>query len=45
LVFPTVLGQGRRLFDQPGEPIGLDLAAAESVGQAVRLIYNREPAK
>jgi dihydrofolate reductase len=44
LVFPTVIGQGRRLFDQPGRPIGLDLAAAESVGQVVRLVYDRHPA-
>jgi dihydrofolate reductase len=45
LVFPTVLGQGRRLFDQPGQPVGLALVAAESVGQAVRLVYDREPAR
>jgi dihydrofolate reductase len=44
LVFPIVLGQGRRLFDQPTRPIGLDLVAAESVGQAVRLVYDRDHA-
>ncbi|MEU7745769.1 dihydrofolate reductase family protein [Nonomuraea sp. NPDC049158] len=41
LVFPAVLGAGRRLFDQP---LGLDLAAAEKVGQAVRLVYDRTSA-
>ncbi|MFD1541347.1 dihydrofolate reductase family protein [Nonomuraea guangzhouensis] len=41
LVFPTVLGQGRRLFEQPGQPIGLNLAAAERTGHAVRLVYDR----
>ncbi|MFI7150010.1 dihydrofolate reductase family protein [Nonomuraea sp. NPDC050022] len=38
LVFPTVLGAGRHLFDQP---LGLDLVSAEKVGQAVRLVYDR----
>jgi dihydrofolate reductase len=42
LVFPTVIGQGRRLFDQPGQPIGLSLLAAEAVGPAVRLVYDRD---
>ncbi|MEV6157620.1 dihydrofolate reductase family protein [Nonomuraea sp. NPDC052129] len=41
LVFPTVLGTGRRLFDQP---LGLDLASAEKVGQAARLVYDRTSA-
>jgi dihydrofolate reductase len=41
LVFPIVLGQGRRLFDRPGPPAGLDLAAVERAGQAVRLVYDR----
>jgi dihydrofolate reductase len=45
LVFPTVLGQGRRLFGRPGRPAGLSLESAERVGQAVRLIYLREPSQ
>ncbi|MFI6267226.1 dihydrofolate reductase family protein [Micromonospora sp. NPDC051006] len=45
LVFPVVLGQGRRLFDQPGRPVNLELGAAETVGQAVRLTYDRKPAR
>ncbi|GAA3204789.1 dihydrofolate reductase family protein [Nonomuraea helvata] len=45
LVFPVVLGQGRRLFDRPGPPAGLSLESAERVGQAVRLVYRREPAQ
>lgn len=45
LVFPAVLGEGRLLFDRTGRPIDLELASAESEGQAVRLVYNREPAK
>ncbi|TMR89969.1 dihydrofolate reductase family protein, partial [Nonomuraea basaltis] len=44
LVFPIVLGQGRRLFGRPGQPIGLNLVAAEPVGQAVRLVYDRNAA-
>ncbi len=36
MVFPTVLGQGRRLFD---EPVELDLVSAETSGQGVRLVY------
>jgi dihydrofolate reductase len=43
LVFPLVLGAGRRLFE-PGRPADLDLRSAERVGQAVRLVYGRTPA-
>jgi len=43
LVFPTVLGEGRRLFG--ARPVELALVSAESVGPAVRLVYDREPAK
>jgi dihydrofolate reductase len=38
LVFPVVLGQGHRLF---GQPLDLRLTSAETVGQAVRLTYDR----
>ncbi|MET7328351.1 dihydrofolate reductase family protein [Nonomuraea sp. NPDC005650] len=41
LVFPTVLGRGRRLFDRP---LGLALESAERVGPAVRLTYGRDAA-
>lgn len=44
LVFPAVLGEGRRLFDRAGLPVDLELVSAESEGQAVRLVYDREPA-
>ncbi|MEV1177604.1 dihydrofolate reductase family protein [Nonomuraea sp. NPDC049784] len=45
LVFPAVLGQGRRLFDRPGQPAGLSLESAERVGQAALLVYRREAAQ
>jgi dihydrofolate reductase len=44
LVFPAVLGEGRRLFERTGWPVDLELVSAESEGQAVRLVYDREPA-
>jgi dihydrofolate reductase len=45
LVFPTLLGRGRRLFDGRAEPQGLELDAAEVTGgQAVRLVYRRPAA-
>lgn len=43
LIFPLVLGQGRRLFDQPGHQIDLDLVSAERRGPAVCLVYGRQP--
>jgi dihydrofolate reductase len=41
LIFPSVLGQGRRLFDQARVPHDLDFASVESAGHAVRAVYNR----
>jgi dihydrofolate reductase len=43
LVFPLVLGQGRRLFERGG--IDLTLVAAEPVGEAVLLTYRRRPTR
>jgi dihydrofolate reductase len=40
IVFPTVLGQGTRLFGDTG-PIDLDLETAERVGPTLRLVYRR----
>jgi dihydrofolate reductase len=39
LVFPTVVGEGRRLFDHPSQSINLRLEKAEQVGAALRLVY------
>jgi dihydrofolate reductase len=41
LVFPVVLGEGRRLFPEGVAPIDLELEAAEMVGPAVRMTYRR----
>jgi dihydrofolate reductase len=40
VVFPLVLGEGRRLFGSAAE--NLSLAGVERVGPAVRLVYDRE---
>jgi dihydrofolate reductase len=40
VVFPLVLGEGRRLFGSAGE--SLSLASVERVGPAVRLVYDRD---
>jgi dihydrofolate reductase len=44
LVFPCVLGEGRRLFDHPGYGPNLELVSAEPSGQALLLTYDRRAA-
>jgi dihydrofolate reductase len=44
LVFPVVVGEGRRLFGEGSAPLDLELHAAEQVGPAVRLTYTRKSA-
>lgn len=39
LVFPLVIGEGRRLFPEGAGPVSLALVSAETAGPAVRLIY------
>ncbi len=41
LVFPVVLGQGRRVFGAGTRPTHLTLAACEPTGAAVRLTWDR----
>ena len=42
LVFPTVLGKGRRLFDGAGGPVELALVSSEDAGGGVlRQVYDR----
>ena len=41
LVFPTVLGEGTRLFAEGGAPASLDLVTAEAEGPLARLTYRR----
>jgi dihydrofolate reductase len=40
LVFPTVLGEGTRLFDD-GVAVDLELKSAQPAGPAVLLVYRR----
>ena len=41
LIFPTVLGNGRRLFDHPAMAADLRLISAEQSGAAALLRYER----
>jgi dihydrofolate reductase len=41
IVFPTVLGEGERLFEEGTVPVDLRLERAEPVDQAVFLVYRR----
>jgi dihydrofolate reductase len=41
LVFPIVVGEGRRLFEHPSQSVNLRLAKAEQVGAALRVVYAR----
>lgn len=44
MVFPTVLGAGRRLFSADAAPMDLELTLSEDVGAGVlRQIYRRNP--
>ncbi|AYF75897.1 riboflavin biosynthesis protein RibD [Nocardia yunnanensis] len=46
MIFPTVLGTGRRLFNAQATPFDLDLAVNEDVGGGVlRQIYRRRPSR
>jgi dihydrofolate reductase len=45
LVFPTVLGRGRRLFAEGTAPVDVELAAAEALGPVLRLVYDRANSK
>jgi dihydrofolate reductase len=42
MVFPVVLGSGKRLFGETGAPAGLKLASSKPAGETIILIY--EPA-
>jgi len=41
IVLPTVLGQGRRLFDHPGPSADWSLVSVEQVGASFRVVYDR----
>lgn len=45
LVFPTVLGQGRRLFADGTAPVDLELSGIEALGPVLRLVYDRQNIK
>ncbi|GAA5131693.1 dihydrofolate reductase family protein [Pseudonocardia adelaidensis] len=45
LVFPLVLGQGRRLFADGTAPVDLELTGTEALGPALRLVYDRHNIK
>src|SRR3954447_20193745 len=39
MVFPTVLGGGKKLFGETGQPVGLKLVDAKPAGETTILIY------
>jgi dihydrofolate reductase len=41
LVFPIVLGRGRRLFAEDTPPVDLELTSTEALGPTLRLVYDR----
>ena len=41
LVFPTVVGEGERLFEPGRACADLSLASAQAAGPAVLLVYSR----
>jgi dihydrofolate reductase len=45
LVFPIVLGQGRRIFADGTTPVDLELTGVEALGGALRLVYDRQNGK
>ena len=45
LVFPLVLGAGKRLFQDGVAPMDLTLVSVRTAGPAVRLIYTRRPVR
>jgi dihydrofolate reductase len=42
LVFPTVLGRGRRLFAEGTAPVDVELTGTEALGPVLRLVYDRQ---
>jgi dihydrofolate reductase len=45
LIFPIVLGQGRRLFADGTPPVDLELTGTEALGPVLRLVYDRQNGK
>jgi dihydrofolate reductase len=45
LVFPIVLGSGRRLFADGTPPVDLELTDTEALGPVLRLVYDRQNGK
>ena len=43
MVFPIVLGGGKRLFDGGRAPLALELVEARPAGETVILVYRRKP--
>ena len=44
MVFPTLLGSGKRLFGEGGEPVRLALAEARPVGKDGVVVLTYRPA-